>query len=220
MKNRGVRNLFVYGSLLCFAALVVITFDTYAKLDARAPQITDEVNKGKIAWHKYDCIGCHTILGNGSYFAPDMTKITQHVPHSYLKKFLVNPKKVNLGSNMPVLGVSAEEADHLISFLDWISQVDTNGWPPKPIYTVTMKSDDSASVYHKYECAICHTVNGVGGTSGPDLSHVATRQPDPQWHKQHLINPVEVVADSAMPPYPQMSGEELDKLVKYLLTLK
>jgi nitric oxide reductase subunit C len=32
------------------------------------------VNAGKKVWHKYDCIGCHTIFGNGSYFAPNWQK--------------------------------------------------------------------------------------------------------------------------------------------------
>ena len=56
------------------------------KLDKRAPEITEDVNAGKMAWHKYDCIGCHTIFGNGSYFAPDMTKVAEKKPKEYLKK--------------------------------------------------------------------------------------------------------------------------------------
>ncbi len=58
MSNKGARNLFIFGSLLCFAVLVVLTIDTMGRLNDRAPVITEEVNAGKKVWHKYDCIGC------------------------------------------------------------------------------------------------------------------------------------------------------------------
>lgn len=47
---------------------------------------SEDVNAGKMVWHKYDCIGCHTIFGNGPYFAPDMTKTAEKKPKEYLKK--------------------------------------------------------------------------------------------------------------------------------------
>ena len=79
------------------------------------------------SWQKYDCIGCHTIFGNGSYFAPDMTKVVDRKPKSYLKKFLMDPKAVKADAAMPTLGITSDEADKLLAFLDWISKVDTNG---------------------------------------------------------------------------------------------
>ena len=105
----------------------------WAQLDKRAPEITEEVNAGKMVWHKYDCIGCHTIFGNGSYFAPELAKITEKKPKDYLKKFLMDPKAVNPKASMPKFGITADEADKLLAFLDWSAKVDTNGWPPKPI---------------------------------------------------------------------------------------
>jgi nitric oxide reductase subunit C len=220
-NNRGVRNLFIFGSLFFFVIFVLLTVDTMSKLKDRAPEITEEVNQGKMLWHKYDCIGCHTILGNGSYFAPDMTKVTVNKPAGYLKKFLVNPKKVKPGAAMPVLGITDEEAEKIIAFLDWVSKVDTNGWPPKPILaSLVAPQTGGVAVYQKYECSACHIIGGVGGTSGPDLTHVASRKPDPEWHKQHLIDPSSVVQDSAMPSYSHMSEEELNQIVEYLITLK
>ena len=221
MTNKGARNLFIFGSLFFFVIFLGLTWDTMKQLDKRAPEITDEVNEGKMLWHKYDCIGCHTILGNGSYFAPDLTKTTTNKPASYIEKFLVNPRKVKTGSAMPVLGISDEEARNIVAFLDWVSKVDTNGWPPEPVLAAMVRAKSGgAAVYEKFACSACHTINGIGGTSGPDLSHVGSRLPDPEWHRQHLMNPGSVVPDSAMPPYPQIAGEELDLLANYLITLK
>ncbi len=221
MSNRGVRNLFVFGSLFFFVIFVALTFDTMKRLDKRAPEITAEVDEGKKLWHKYDCIGCHTILGNGSYFAPDLTKVTVNKPEGYLEKFLVNPKKVKSTAAMPALGITPDEAKKLVAFLDWVSKVDTNGWPPKPVLaTFRMPQTPGVTVYQKYGCSSCHMISGVGGTSGPDLTKVASRRPDPEWHKRHLREPSALVPDSAMPAYPQISDEELNQLVDYLLTLK
>jgi nitric oxide reductase subunit C len=90
-----------------------MTYDAIGKLDKRVPEITAEVNAGKMVWHKYDCIGCHTIFGNGSYF--------------------IDPEAVNPKASMPKFGITAVEADGLLAFFDWPAKVDTNGWPPKHI---------------------------------------------------------------------------------------
>jgi nitric oxide reductase subunit C len=221
MSNKGVRNLFIFGSLFFFIIFIGLTVDTMKGLDKRAPKITEDVNKGKMLWHKYDCIGCHTILGNGSYFAPDLTKTTTNKPASYIEKFLVNPRKVKTGSSMPVLGITQDEAQKIVIFLDWVSQVDTNGWPPKPVLAEMLAAKTGGStVYGKYGCSACHIINGIGGTSGPDLSHVGTRLPDPEWHKKHVVDPQSVVPDSAMPGFPQMMEKELRLLANYLVSLK
>lgn len=221
MSNKGWRNLFVFGSLFCFVIFVGLTFDTMKRIDKRTPPITKEVDEGKKLWHKYDCIGCHTILGNGSYFAPDLTKITVNKPEGYLEKFLVNPRKVKPDAAMPVLGITPEEAKKIIVFLDWVAKVDTNGWPPKPVLArYRVPESPGMAVYQKYGCNGCHMINGIGGTSGPDLTHVGSRRPDPEWHIKHIKDPQSVVPDSAMPPYPQMSDEELKNLADYLVNLK
>ncbi|UCG79241.1 MAG: c-type cytochrome [Nitrospirota bacterium] len=221
MSKKGARNLFIIGSLFFAVIFIGLTVDTMRQLDSRAPEITDEVNEGKMLWHKYDCIGCHTILGNGSYFAPDLTKTTTNKPTSYLVKFLANPREVNKRAAMPDLGITDEEAGKIVAFLDWVSKVDTNGWPPEPVLAEMIKArTGGSSIYAKYGCSACHTIRGVGGTSGPDLSKVGSRQSDPEWHKKHINDPQSVVAGSAMPPYPQISGEELNSLADYLISLK
>src|SRR4030066_2069495 len=115
MSTNSAKNLFIFGSLLCFVVLVILTLDTMGKLDSRAPEITEQINAGKKVWHKYDCIGCHTILGNGSYFAPDLTKAVERKPKGYLKKFIMDPRTIKPNSAMPKLGLSEKEADNLIA---------------------------------------------------------------------------------------------------------
>jgi nitric oxide reductase subunit C len=221
MSNKGVRNFFVLGSMFFFAIFLYLTYDTMEQHDSRVPEITEEVDLGKQAWHKYNCIGCHTIFGNGSYFAPDLTKTTKNKPKAYLKAFLMDPKGVNKQAVMPTLGISSVEADNLIIFLEWTSGVDTNGWPPEPVLKKLLTSGSAGSAaYQSNGCSACHTISGVGGTSGPDLTNVGSIQPDAGWHIKHLREPSSVVPGSAMPPYAHLSDADLGALTDYLLTLK
>jgi nitric oxide reductase subunit C len=221
MNNKGVRNLFIFGSLFFFAIFLYLTYDTMKQHDSRVPEITEEVHLGKMAWHKYDCIGCHTIFGNGSYFAPDLTKTTLNKPRSYLKSFLMDPKAVKPTAAMPTFGITAEEADNLITFLEWTSGVDTNGWPPEPVLASMLRAQSGGvALYQSNGCVACHTIGGIGGTSGPELTNVGSRQPDADWHIRHLKDPASLVAGSVMPSFAHLSDEDLRGLADYLLTLK
>lgn len=224
MSNKAARNLFIYGSIFFFVIFLILTFDTMGKLDKRAPAITEEVNAGKMVWHKYDCIGCHTILGNGSYFAPDMTKTAEKKPKDYLKQFLMDPKSVNPKASMPKLGISSKEADDLIAFLDWISKVDTNGWPPKPILATAAgiagrELTSGQKLYQSLGCSNCHMVNGIGGTTGTDLTHVGSKR-DRVWLLGHFKDPKAYVPNSAMPSFGHLSEQELNDLTDFMIALK
>jgi len=224
MSNKAVKNLFIWGSLFFFAIFVALTFDTMGKLDKRAPEITADVNAGKMVWHKYDCIGCHTILGNGSYFAPDMTKTAEKKPKEYLKKFLMDPKAVNPKASMPKLGISPEEADKLLAFLEWTSKVDTNNWPPKPILATAIsvggrELTEGQKLYQSLRCSACHMINGIGGRGAPELTNVGSKR-DRAWLIGYLKNPSAYVPNSVMPAFGHLKEKELNDLVDYLLTLK
>lgn len=225
MSNKAARNLFIFGSLFFFVIFLGLTFDTMKQVDKRTPEITEQVDAGKKVWHKYDCIGCHTILGNGSYYAPDMTVVVKKKPKGYLKQFLMDPRAVNAKATMPKLGLSAQEADNLIVFLEWISQVDTNGWPPKPILAQAAavggkELSRGQQVYQAQGCAACHMLGGIGGTTGPDLTHIGASGRDAAWHVKHLKDPHSVNPKSAMPAYDGVPEADLKALADYLVSLK
>jgi len=98
------------------------------------------VSKGKLTVQARNCMNCHTLLGNGSYFAPDLTKswldqgwgaegLREELMFAFLKDPANNMRSFGSGRRMPNLNLSDEEARAVIAFLKWMSSIDTNGFP-------------------------------------------------------------------------------------------
>jgi len=98
------------------------------------------VSKGKLTVQARNCMNCHTLLGNGAYYAPDLTKswldqgwgaesLREELMFSFLKDPASNMRSFGSGRKMPNLNLSDEEARSVIAFLKWMSSIDTNGFP-------------------------------------------------------------------------------------------
>lgn len=97
------------------------------------------VKLGKLTTQAKNCMNCHTLLGNGAYYAPDLTKSwldqywgTKEVREVQMLEFIKDPSdKVHnsMGRRMPKLEITDEEARGVVAFLKWMSSIDTNGFP-------------------------------------------------------------------------------------------
>ncbi|WP_457594231.1 c-type cytochrome [Hydrogenimonas sp.] len=103
------------------------------------------LHHGKLTSQAKNCMNCHTLLGNGAYFAPDLTKawldpkwndgtmtgITgKETKEEALAAFLINPSQFPTHARMmPNLGITKDEAVALVAFLKHMSAIDTNGFP-------------------------------------------------------------------------------------------
>ena len=69
-------------------------------------------------------------------------------------------------------------------------------------------------------CATCHTIDGEGGNSAPDLSRVgATR--DAEWLRRWITSPESVDPFASMPPFGEtLTKEQMDAIVAYLAARK
>lgn len=138
--NKRQARLFAIGSTvvaaLAFLGLTIDSHRQFPKL-TNAQNLTPAVTHGKDVWHKNNCINCHTLFGEGAYYAPDLTKIAQHRGRSYLEAYLKDPAKFYDEQRhrrlMPKQDMTDVEIADLVSFLDWVSKVDNQGWPPRPI---------------------------------------------------------------------------------------
>jgi nitric oxide reductase subunit C len=130
------RNIFYGGSMFFFLLFLVLTFDTIntlPKRDNRAA-ITPVVAQGKLLWEENDCIGCHTLLGEGAYFAPELGNVYTRYGNSLeaIKGFIMSRPKDGIPGrrSMPQFNFSDAELDALAEFLKYASEINTAGWPP------------------------------------------------------------------------------------------
>jgi nitric oxide reductase subunit C len=139
MNKRQTRAFFYAGSGVFTLIFIALTIDTHRQIPelTNEARLTPDVIEGKHIWHRKNCINCHTLLGEGAYYAPDLTKITQQRGAAYLQAFLKDPSKFYSEERdrrlMNNPNLSDREIEQVIAFLDWVSRINTQGWPPRPI---------------------------------------------------------------------------------------
>jgi len=127
------RNIFYGGSVFFFLLFVALTFDTMSTLpkqDNRA-NLTDSVVRGKKIWETRNCIGCHTLLGEGAYFAPELGNVYKRRGPEFIKAWIQSQPSGTPGRRqMPQFHLKDGELEDLVQFLKYSSEIKTNNWPP------------------------------------------------------------------------------------------
>ena len=68
-------------------------------------------------------------------------------------------------------------------------------------------------------CMSCHTVDGKGGKVGPNLSNEADKGKSREWLTTQIENPRAHDPQTIMPAFNNLSEEQVNDLVDYLMTL-
>lgn len=127
------RNIFYGGSMFFFLLFVALTFDTNATLPKRdnSQNLTEQVVRGKKIWETRNCIGCHTLLGEGAYFAPELGNVYTRRGPDFIKAWIkAQPTGAPGRRQMPQFHLTDGELDDLVAFLKYTSEINTNKWPP------------------------------------------------------------------------------------------
>lgn len=233
MSKKTAFWFFLLGTLSSAILFLYLTFDTHIQVNAltHSDKLTDEVVAGKKVWEKYNCNDCHTILGFGAYYAPDMTKVYKRLGAEGIRFRVKTPATAFQGSwrKMAAQKINKEEITKLIAFLKWISEIDNNDWPPQDSekrisrtalkLTVAADMDVGAALFKEKGCIACHSISGAGGSIGPELDSVGNKY-DFTAFKKFVRNPQSVKPSSPMPPQDALSEAELEKISNFLLTLK
>ncbi len=240
MTKNSARNWFFIGSFACMIIFFGLTIHTMTTIPAytNSDKLTAEVVAGKKVWEKYNCVGCHTLIGEGSYYAPELKDIYSQKGPDFMRAFLKDPVKVWYGSaeaargqrKMPNFGLSDQEIAHLVAFFEWVDKIDTHNWPPRPQHGTAQAASAAAgmtaadpqvaqgeALVQAKACTACHKIKGVGGAIGPDLDGVSQRL-DLETLQQRLVNPKAVNPESVMPNF-GFSEPEVDAIMAYLKTL-
>ncbi|MEW6203563.1 MAG: cytochrome c [bacterium] len=232
ISQGAAKWIFILGTVSSIIIFLVLTVDTHRQIGAltNAEALSEDVIAGKRVWQKNNCNDCHTILGFGGYYAPDLTKAYRRLGEENLRRVISEPDKYFEKSfrKMPKQNISPEEVSSLVAFLKWTSEIDNNDWPPQDRdratgaaarLTVSSTVSPGAALFKEHGCLQCHRINGVGGTAGPELDKVGTKY-DAAAIKDRILNPQSYNTDSVMPPATEIDEEDVDKIVEFLSTLK
>lgn len=112
-----MRNTSVYIILLVTLVTTYLMYTGY--MYTKLPELvkeSPEAAQGKLIWQKYNCNGCHQFYGQGGFLGPDLTNVMSRRDTAYVRAL------ITYGSyNMPNLHVTAQEANHLIAFLQAVN---------------------------------------------------------------------------------------------------
>ncbi len=207
-----------------------LTVDTIMQVPERSNSegLTEEVVHGKELWDSNNCMGCHTLFGEGAYYAPELTKVVERRGEEWIRIFLRDPQAMFPGQRKMVQYDFAEDdISDLIEFFTWVGNVDTNGFPadpdlaPDPVVTASVSggSDPMANAPDMVGtvCLACHAVGGTGGNVGPAFDGVANRY-TPEELDTWLADPTAVKPGTAMPNL-GLADDVRSDLVDWLMTL-
>lgn len=136
LSKNGAKYFFIIGTVFFFAIFLGLSYDTLKQVPKRthSEKLTPQVANGKKLFDKNNCMGCHTILGEGAYYAPELTKIYETKGEDWIKAMLTDPESVYPGARKMVkYNFTEVEKGDLVAFLKWVGEIDANGFPPKPI---------------------------------------------------------------------------------------
>ncbi|HMN37664.1 MAG TPA: cytochrome c [Hyphomicrobium sp.] len=143
MTTTMARNIFYGGSLffiLIFLGLSVHSYLFVVNTSTAALPLTDSVARGKLVWEENACINCHTLFGEGAYFAPEvgnvMTRwgVADKPDDAFmtLKTWIeAQPSNVPGRRQMPRFYLTDDQIRDLSNFLLWANKTNLQGWPPK-----------------------------------------------------------------------------------------
>jgi nitric oxide reductase subunit C len=130
------RNIFYGGSVFFILLFLALSFDTSQALPKRdnRQNITPQVAHGKTLWEENNCIGCHTLLGEGAYFAPELGNVYVRFGNNKeaIKAFIKSRPAEGVPGrrSMPQFNFSDEQLDALAEFLKYASEINAAKWPP------------------------------------------------------------------------------------------
>lgn len=127
------RNIFYGGSVFFFLLFLGLTFDTMSALPKRdnSANLTESAIRGKKIWETRNCIGCHTLLGEGAYFAPELGNVYKRRGPDFIRAWMgAQPTGAPGRRQMPQFNLNEKEMNDLVEFLKYSSEINTNNWPP------------------------------------------------------------------------------------------
>lgn len=135
----AARNIFYGGSAIFLVAFVALTAQSHYYIlttSTDATNLSESVARGKHVWERHSCINCHTLHGEGAYFAPELGNVWVRYGGDQDKEgaraalvawMQSQPSGVPGRRQMPNFHLNDQDLSDL---MEWASRSNLQGWPP------------------------------------------------------------------------------------------
>jgi nitric oxide reductase subunit C len=134
MTKVSARNMFIVGTLVVSVVFLYLTYLSHVAFpeSSHPEKISEQVAHGKEVWERHACIDCHTLLGEGAYYAPELGNVIARRGEAYVRTVLETAAVQGWGTTrrMPQFDFSTQDIDDLVEFFKWMGKIDTQNWPP------------------------------------------------------------------------------------------
>lgn len=143
MTKSMARNIFYGGSvffILIFLGLSAHSHLYIVRTSTDAATLDESVEHGKRIWEKHACVNCHTILGEGAYYAPELGNVMTRWgvdPGDHEGAFEAvkgwmdaMPTGIEGRRQMPNFNLTDDEYRAVADFLLWTDSIRNQDWPP------------------------------------------------------------------------------------------
>ncbi len=218
------------GALIVLGLMTVIflTLSVFSFVKSRKQVTPDSVHfenyeaiTGKRVFQAYNCMDCHTIVGNGAYFAPDLTDLYRQAGPAWLAAFLPSaaswPTAAALRAQLQAPGLVAETG---ISSLDAYfkkypgaaTRIERRGGKTSFMPNLPFRTGEIPQLiaFLKYTSLM----NTEGWPPTPKVDGLKFLQ----THSSAIVaaasgaTPSTVTVTTVLPPAPAMSGKDLVEL--------
>ncbi len=130
------RNIFYGGTLFFLLVFLALTFQNeqiIPKRDRREMLANPQIAVGKKLWETNNCIGCHTLMGEGAYFAPELGNVVVRLGSKEAVKAFIKGRPaegIPGRRSMPQFNFADKDLDAIADFLEYVSKIDAAKWPP------------------------------------------------------------------------------------------
>lgn len=178
-----------------------------------------QLSAGRALMDRAGCFGCHQLGGHEGWqsTAPDLDGLAEKTRAEWLRAWLEAPRSLRPDTWMPDFHLAGDEVEALVAFLwvqpprvalDEVNRDRGQGAPPPGDY------DRGRKLFRESRCISCHTVEGRGGGSAPELAGIASKT-NRRWLLAFLADPHAFQPRTEMPRY-AFTREDLSDLVEYI----
>jgi mono/diheme cytochrome c family protein len=173
------------------------------------------LSSGRALMTRAGCYGCHKVAGHERWRseAPALDGLSLKTHPEWLRAWIRSPRSLRPATWMPDFHLDDAEIDALTAFL-WAQPAAPGQELPPAAELPPGNADRGKVLFSESRCISCHTVEGKGNGSAPELAGIGSAV-ERRWLVAFLRDPQAFQPVTRMPRY-HFSSQDLLDLSQYL----